>query len=158
MSVTLPHEAKPTLLTGGAEDAVAVRGSHADRFEAGLSHDYELHFLTHRTLPQPRVEIFLARDLLTVQPHDHVAATDADRARRSERRYAGHDDATALAGDRVQSEPRPRTTAHHAPLVQELVLVLEELLDGDREIDEGLLSQSERRDPDDTAVRVDQRG
>src|SRR5262245_41678721 len=158
MSVTVPHEAKPTLLTGGAEDAVAVRCSHADRFEAGLSDDHELHFLAHRTLPQPRVEIFLARDLLTVQPHDHVAATDADRAGRSERRDAGHGDTAALTGDRVEPEPRPRTTAHHASLVQELVLVLEELLDGDREVDVRLLSQSERRDPDDTAACVDQRG
>src|SRR5262249_49903258 len=144
------------LLVGGAVDPVTVCGANGHRLEAGGALDDELHVLLHRAAPEARVELLVAVDLLAVDPDDHVALPHAGPARWAERRPPRGDEAPPLALDRVEAEPGPRPAARHPPLVHQLVLDGEELLDRDGEVDVGIVAQSQRGDPDDLPGGVDQ--
>src|SRR5262249_56121187 len=89
----------------GQEEAVAIHGAHGDRLETRRPHDHELDLLARRAEPEAAIEVGLARHLLAVHAHDHVAGAEAGHARRTDGAHAGdHEPAVRLP--RGEAEPR----------------------------------------------------
>src|SRR5215471_12613824 len=112
----------------GTRRSRCIHGEHGDRLETRRPHDHELDLLARSAEPEAAIEVGLARHLLAVHAHDHVAGAEAGHARRTDGRHAGdHEPAVRLP--RVEAEPRPWRTAFHASLGDQLVLASQELLD-----------------------------
>src|SRR2546425_8544405 len=139
----LPHWIQP----------VAVDRGHRDDVDLAVALAGELDEVAGAPGPELLVELFLRGDGHAVDAQDAIALTKPGPRRRPNRRQLADHEALGQL-DSVEPEPRPRRPARDPAGRDQLVLHEHELLDGDRQVHVGRVTEPERGDPHDLAALV----